>query len=166
MADSKVADLTATTSPADSDILYIVTTPGGTPADKKVTVATLRTLSNSSNYVAADVTMTTAGTYYDGPSLSLAAGTWLLVGAVQILAVTNAARTFQAKLWDGTTTISNAVWQVDGTAAAGQGTLALSAIVAPGSTTTYKISATSSVNADTLRGTSTKGSYLNAVRIG
>lgn len=45
MADSKLADLTATTSPADTDILYIVTDPGGTPADKKVTVSDLRGVS-------------------------------------------------------------------------------------------------------------------------
>lgn len=42
MADSKLSDLPATSSPATTDILYIVTDPAGTPADKKVTVGDLR----------------------------------------------------------------------------------------------------------------------------
>ena len=39
MADSKVADLTAITSPASSDLLYLVHDPSGTPVDRKVTLA-------------------------------------------------------------------------------------------------------------------------------
>lgn len=41
MADSKLADLTATTAPASTDLLYIVVDPSGTPLDRKVTVANL-----------------------------------------------------------------------------------------------------------------------------
>ena len=43
MADSKLTALTATTAPATTDILYVVTTPGGTPDSKKVTIADLST---------------------------------------------------------------------------------------------------------------------------
>lgn len=39
MADSKTTALTETTSPATTDLLYVVTTPGGTPASKKATIA-------------------------------------------------------------------------------------------------------------------------------
>ena len=42
MADSKLADLTAITTPADDDLLYVVHDPAGTPVDRKVTVADLR----------------------------------------------------------------------------------------------------------------------------
>ena len=42
MADSKLADLTAITTPATTDILYLVHDPAGTPVDRKVTVADLR----------------------------------------------------------------------------------------------------------------------------
>lgn len=42
MADSKVTALAATTAPLRSDIFYIVTDPGGTPASKKVTVADVK----------------------------------------------------------------------------------------------------------------------------
>jgi hypothetical protein len=125
------------------------------------------TISTDQNYITADVTITTNGTYYDGPTLTLAAGTWLLTGSVQILAGSSAARTLEGKLWDGTTTISNSVYVVPGTAAAGHITLHHSAIVTPAGSTTYKISATSSVaTVDKIRGLSTKGSYLLAVKIG
>lgn len=43
MADSKLTALSATTSPATSDIVYVVTDPGTTPASKKVTLANLST---------------------------------------------------------------------------------------------------------------------------
>ena len=42
MADSKLADLTEITTPATTDILYLVQDPAGTPVDRKVTVADLR----------------------------------------------------------------------------------------------------------------------------
>lgn len=41
MADSKLQDLTATTAPAASDVLYIVVDPSGTPLDRKVTLTSL-----------------------------------------------------------------------------------------------------------------------------
>jgi hypothetical protein len=40
-ADTKLADLTATTTPVSTDILYIVVNPGGTPLDRFVTGANL-----------------------------------------------------------------------------------------------------------------------------
>lgn len=43
MADTKLTALTETTAPATSDDVYIVTTPGGTPASKRCTIANLRT---------------------------------------------------------------------------------------------------------------------------
>jgi len=43
MADSKLTALTETTSPATTDDVYVVTTPGGTPASKRCTIANLKT---------------------------------------------------------------------------------------------------------------------------
>lgn len=43
MADTKLTALTETTSPATSDDVYVVTTPGGTPASKRCTIANLKT---------------------------------------------------------------------------------------------------------------------------
>ena len=50
----------------------------------------------------ADVAMTDADTWYDGPSVALSAGTWLLVGHVLYDGNGNANRVV-GKLWDGTT---------------------------------------------------------------
>lgn len=47
MADSKLTALTATTAPATTDIVYVVTDPGGTPASKKCTIANLKTAMNA-----------------------------------------------------------------------------------------------------------------------
>lgn len=41
MADSKLADLTADASPTGDDLVYVVNDPGGTPADRKVTLTNL-----------------------------------------------------------------------------------------------------------------------------
>lgn len=42
MADQKLTDLTATTSPASTDLVYLVVDPAGSPLDRKVTVGNLR----------------------------------------------------------------------------------------------------------------------------
>lgn len=41
MADSELADLSATTTPAVEDLLYTVIDPAGTPLDRKLTIASL-----------------------------------------------------------------------------------------------------------------------------
>ena len=41
MADTKLNDLAEDTSPTTDDIVYVVNNPGGTPEDKKVTLANL-----------------------------------------------------------------------------------------------------------------------------
>ena len=41
MPDSKVSDLTALAAPDDDDLIYVVHDPGGTPVDRKTTVAHL-----------------------------------------------------------------------------------------------------------------------------
>lgn len=41
MADTKLTALTETTAPATTDDVYVVTTPGGTPASKRCTIANL-----------------------------------------------------------------------------------------------------------------------------
>jgi hypothetical protein len=133
--------------------------------DKIETLSGGGSLTSSSNYLSSDVTMTTAGTYYDGPTLTLAAGTWLLIGAVELVASTTATRQFTAKLWDGTTIVSTSAPKTQGTAQVAEEPIPLFGLVTPASSTTYKISATSTVNADTIRASSFKGSYLIAVKI-
>lgn len=44
---SKIQNLSATTTLADTDILYAVTAPGSSPVDNKITVANLRAVGNT-----------------------------------------------------------------------------------------------------------------------
>lgn len=51
------------------------------------------------------VTMTTAGTFYAGPTVSLTAGTWMLIGSVSLQTTSTASAVeITCKLWDATTT--------------------------------------------------------------
>lgn len=49
MADSKITGLTADTSPTTDDLVVTVNDPGGTPANRKVTIANLLTASTFPN---------------------------------------------------------------------------------------------------------------------
>ena len=53
MADTKLTALAETTSPATTDDVYIVTTPGGTPASKRCTIANLKTTLGFPTFVGA-----------------------------------------------------------------------------------------------------------------
>lgn len=54
--------------------------------------------------LANDVTMTNANQFYDGPSVLLAAGTWLMTWKIAILtAGATQSESYTGKLWDGTT---------------------------------------------------------------
>ena len=124
-------------------------------------------LTSSTAYLSADVSMASANTFYDGPSLSLAAGTWLLLGSVE----TTTSGWVTAKLWDGTT-VASAVTGYQQTSGGGIA-FQIAAIVAPSATTTYKISAASQRTAGTMNatpanngtGTTNKGCYLLAIKI-
>jgi hypothetical protein len=123
-------------------------------------------LTSSSNYLSAGVTMVSANTDYDGPSLSLAAGTWLLIGVVYMTTGTTAALAWRVKLWDGTTVVSSARHESEGTAQPAATSIPVSGIVSPASTTTYKITAQSNKAGDAISlGPDTNGSYLLAVKI-
>lgn len=122
-------------------------------------------LTVSENFITGDVTLTSANTFYDGPSLSLAAGTYLLSGGVVIY---NGGSCYvAAKLWDGTTTYDSPGDQ----AGAGEQTqLAVAGKVVLAGTTTIKISAAanatgSAMLASVLNGVTNKASHLVAVRI-
>jgi hypothetical protein len=126
-------------------------------------------LSSVSNVLSADVTMTTANTAYDGPSVTLPAGRWLLTGAVHITAgSSNADAT--AKLWDGTTVITSGGGR---SSASNIGvTVPVSGIVNPAASTTYKITALTDDTSAKIRaaiqinGQGNNASYLYAERIG
>ena len=132
------------------------------------------TYNTATNALSGDVTMTSANTYYDGPSVTLAAGTWLLNGTVTLLsAAGTTAVNYTCKLWDGTTTTSSSEGgaRVTGTSATQKVSIALSGIVSPGGSTTYKVSCASTGASGALKatasdnGVSNTASTLNAVRL-
>lgn len=133
--------------------------------------ATINGLTNSTNKLSGDVSMTTANTFYDGPSLSLAAGTWMLFGCV-LCTCAAFATDFTGKLWDGTTVIASVQSPRNAAAASVTAMLPLSGIVTLGSTTTIKISAAGNNNTCIMRaaaqvnGAGNNAAYLNAVKIG
>lgn len=122
--------------------MSLVFTPGGGGSSSLTSVD--YTLSG-------DVTMTNADQFYDGPSGSFAAGTWLITWKILYRQNAGQSQAIAAKLWDGTTTydeINNdytdagagAVSQLDG-----------SAIVTLGSTTTLKVSVISARASGTIK---------------
>ena len=102
--------------------------------------STAVTSTYKTNSLAADVPITVGGTFVDGPSLSLTAGTWLLDGNVTVIQTANGANSFVAKLWDGVTAIDSCEQWVTGNNQPAH--LSLGGILTINATTTYKISVT------------------------
>lgn len=109
-------------------------------------VLTWAGLTTASALLGTDVTMTTNGTWYDGASVSLAAGTWIVIVWMTVVSpgsVSNSAGKATLRLWDGTTTFGSIEGnQYIGTSGTG-GPIALTvpAIITLGGTTTIKGSA-------------------------
>ncbi len=124
-------------------------------------------ITSASNVLSGDVSMPTADTFYDGPAVSLSAGTWMLTAAVSVISPSNSYHAM-CKLWDGTTTYSSA--NEFGYSNTAPVNLAMTAVVAPGSTTTYKVSCASqqangSIKAATTDYSGADASRLNGIKI-
>jgi len=126
-------------------------------------------LTSQSSDLGSNVTMTNANTYYDGPSITLAAGTWLIIAQVTIEDGASTGGRNTAKLWDGTTVSSS----LESTAPTGGTTsMTVSGVVAPTGSTAYKVSVASSQNLHSIRATAptnsagTNASHITAVKIG
>ena len=126
-------------------------------------------LTSQSANLAADVTMTSANTYYDGATITLAAGTWFIVANIFLHdAASTLPGAMGAKLWDGTTVSSSLEFR--GGAALGV-TGTLSAIVVPTTSTTYKISGVSSGASAVIKaaqisnGSGNNAGHISAVKI-
>lgn len=113
------------------------------------TLVTTATSNTVSAFLAANVTMTTANTYYDGPSISLTAGTWLVMAGVDCGNESTGAGQVAAKLWDGTTVYGTA--EQNAPSAGVYATPFTSAVVALSGTTTLKISAATQQNGSIMR---------------
>jgi hypothetical protein len=128
-------------------------------------------LGSASTALSADVTMTNADTWYDGPSVSLSAGTWVIDSMVTILkANVTGTDALAVRITDGTNHYSsgNQSWN---TRLQALTTMSCSSIVTLGSTTTIKIQAASQYAGCTIKAATTyqasgnTASNINAVRI-
>lgn len=123
----------------------------------------------SENFLTSATTISSTNTFFDGPSLSLAAGTYLLDAAVTIDVQTSAH--FTAKIWDGTTLMSPTVEHFHATSG-GQLCFAIPGYAVLGSTTTVKVSVAANNgtnnaidNTGATNSTANKSSYLRATKI-
>jgi hypothetical protein len=101
-----VAGTTTFTLPATTDTLV------GKATTDTLTNKTLAVTGNTFNFtpitasLGADVSMSVAGTYYDGPSIAQGtSGTWLAMGTITVL--DSNASNAKFKMWDGTTVIDS-----------------------------------------------------------
>lgn len=125
----------------------------------------------SSSFLSSDVTMTNADTWYDGPTITLAAGTWLIDSTVTVvkgnLSGTNSVT---VRISTGTThyVSSEQAWN---TRALAVTSFACSGIITLASSTTIKVQATSqyaggAIKAQTVYSASgNTATNINAVRI-
>jgi hypothetical protein len=119
------------------------------------------------------VNLTNANQWYDGPSLSLAAGTWLLTAQAHLDGnASTGTHLMGARLSDGTTHYVAAEARLDGNAA-NKVTVPLVTIVTLGSTTTVKLQAICSATgpailkaASVVNGSGNVNTQISAVKIG
>lgn len=113
----------------------------------------------------ADVSMTTANTFYDGPSVSLVAGTWDISATCSFVGRAGGNDNITAKVWDGTTVYSSS--EVETTGASGPGaTSTPRTIITLASTTTLKVSAATLYGGTTMKAaTLDNGAGNNATQI-
>jgi hypothetical protein len=117
----------------------------------------------SSSSLTADVTMTTAGTWYNGPSVTLQSGTYLIIGQATVASPTNTAHRFTSRISNESTTYYVEAQQ--STAAAGgsvraTATATMVTTVTLGAQTNLRIEATSTQNTCLLKAEATDNSSL------
>lgn len=132
-------------------------------------------LLTASNSLTTDVSMSSGSTFYDGGTVSLPAGTWLITATATIESSNNSAMKITGKIWDGTTVYSASEGSVGslGGGAKGYVNISMNSLVTVSSTTTIKGSYASTIascslkaaTADNNTGTSGKTTLITAVRI-
>lgn len=124
-------------------------------------------ITNSEASLGADVQLPVSSTWYDGPSLSLAAGTWLITGHISFWRTATTATIWFGRITDGTN--HHASSQAYTTSVAGTGAnVALTAIITLAGTTTIKLQGTTSAGATAClmkAATTANGSGNNATQI-
>lgn len=128
-------------------------------------------ITTASAFLSGNVTMTSANTFYDGPSVSLAAGTWMVWAGVDCYNAGSGSN-FTAKIWDGTTPYV----AMQSTNAGGGFHIGITLASPPivlGSTTTIKVSVASQSASSTIyatppqnnTGLTNLGSWIHAIKV-
>ena len=119
-------------------------------------------LTNTSAFLATDVAMAAANTWYDGPTVSLAAGTWLVMASATLGRTATTAGHYNIRISTGTTHYAS-VQQYHASVANNWAALSCNAIVTLASTTTIKLQAAGSITNDVLKAaTANNSSGANA----
>lgn len=130
-------------------------------------------LSSASAALAADVSLTTSNQWYDGPGVSLAAGTWLIAATITQVRAATTAETIFGRLTTGT--VHYASTQMYHASVNGTGvTLGLNALITLAATTTIKCQcATSAGNTNsrmkaalTANGSGNNATMITAFKVG
>jgi hypothetical protein len=118
-------------------------------------------LTSASGDLSGDVALTTSEISYDGPSVSLVAGTWLIVGNVIVYKPGGGRMYVEGRIVSGSTRVAYSFVQMTTASGALEATLPLSHILIIGSTTTVKITAVSGTTGVTML----IGTTVRAVKI-
>ena len=117
-------------------------------------------LTNASAFLATDVAMAAANTWYDGPTVSLAAGTWLVMASATLGRTTTTAGHYNIRISTGTTHYAS-VQQYHASVANNWAALSCNAIVTLASTTTIKLQASGTITSDVLKAATANNSSGN-----
>ena len=124
-------------------------------------------LTSESGTLSSGVTMTSPSTHYSGPSISLSAGTWFIVGNACIYSGTGSAAIYiSAFLWDGATLypcLGNG--RLPAASPYLYMNIPLSEIVVLGATTDIKVAATRDTTGDSTVAIAALRTWIRAVKI-
>lgn len=107
-------------------------------------------LSQQSAFASTDVAMTSANTWYDGPSLSLAAGTWLVFASANVGRTGTTAGNYDLRISTGTTHYAS-VQQYHASVANNWAALSCNGVAVLAATTTIKLQVAGTVAGDVLK---------------
>jgi len=107
-------------------------------------------LTQQSAFLGTDVAMTNANTWYDGPSLSLAAGTWLLFASANVGRTATTAGNYDLRISTGSTHYAS-VQQYHASVANNWAALSCNGVAVLASTTTIKVQVAGTIAGDVLK---------------
>lgn len=111
-------------------------------------------LSYTNGTISGNVTMTTGGNPYDGPSVSLGPGTWLLDGYATVKSANATAQRVTAYIWNGTSTYYASAEQAcpsQGSGTAGYVNVKMAGVATLGATGTIKLTCESTANSSVIQ---------------